>query len=106
MRRRLIASVPILYRCVQYKRGDVLPVLDIEFVRAMLAAGSAKWVDEDEESEEPVKTVPKARLTTAKPGLPGLADPSSGTEDLVGRIPDTPERRGRPPGRRPRKAMG
>ncbi len=98
--KRLIAKKSILYRNKYYERGDVLPIKDSAYCRALVAAGSASWED-DEAAEEPKKKAPKAKALTAPAGVTGLATPATSAEpDLVGRVP-SPEARGAAP--QPRK---
>lgn len=106
----LIAKRPILHLAKLYRAGDELPTFDPVMLQAWLDAGSAEWQKDPEEvaeelpaeeqeapaDEQPEITVTeeKADPQTAEPGLPG--DSGSGDPDeLVGKIPKTPERRSR-----------
>ena len=108
----LIAKRPILHLAKLYRAGDKLPTSDPVMLQAWLDAGSAEWQKDPEEAEElpaddqeaPAEEQPenpeiivteeKADLQTAEPGLSG--DSGSGEpDDLVGKIPKTPERRSR-----------
>lgn len=94
----LIALRPVLYLAHQYDAGDQLPVNDPGMAEAWLEAGSAKRIDEDAAAEtEPAAEdkSSKALPATALSGQPGISD--SGAEgDLIGRIPETPERKKSP----------
>lgn len=80
---KLRASRPVLIGCTQYGAGDQLPVTNEALVGAWLEAGSAVWVDEDE--ERAAAETPKAK-TIALAGLPGKS--SDGDPDaMVGKVP-------------------
>lgn len=100
---KLIATAPILYGNVQYKPGDELPTGDREYTQAWLDNASAVWKDEEAEPEKENRKA-KAKAVTAKAGQTGIAQPSTGADDMVGRIPD-PEQRGiiKEPSKRPPK---
>lgn len=87
---KLIATTPILYFAHQYQIGDELPLRDQVMVNAWLNAGTAKWLDDNQEQEVPTER-PKARMVTARPGQIGIST-TGNEEDLTGRIPDSPER--------------
>lgn len=71
-----------------YRPGDVLPS-DAPDAEAWVEAGTAIWVDAD---YQPPKYA-QAKPATAPAGLPGLAIGGEATgDDLVGRVPVTPER--------------
>jgi hypothetical protein len=85
---KLIATIPIIYKNMQYKKGDALP-LDTEMQEAWIMCGSAVFKEEDD-----VKTIPvKARRVTAQSGLIGTAVNSESEINLIGRIPETERRR-------------
>lgn len=84
----LKAMLPILYRSTQYDPGDALPADDEATVAAWLEAGSAKWIEEDED----IQTPPKARRKAAPAGLPGKSSDGD-PEALVGKVPDRPQRK-------------
>lgn len=84
---RLIALRPVLYHAHQYDTGEDLPVNDPEMAKLWIDAGTAIWQEETEPEKQPAK----ARPVTAIPGMPGISD--SGTDDLAGRITETPERK-------------
>lgn len=83
----LIALRPVLYNAHQYDMGESLPVNDSEMVELWIAAGTAVWKDE----AEPEKPIAKAIPATATPGITGMS--STGTDELIGHIPQTPERK-------------
>lgn len=83
----LIALRPVLYHAHQYDTGESLPVNDPEMTELWLAAGTAIWKEE----AEPEKPTAKAIPVTATPGMPGIS--STGADELIGRIPKTPERK-------------
>lgn len=89
---RLIALRPVLYLAHQYSTGDKLPVNAPEMAKLWVDAGSAFWEDET----APEKPTAKAIQVTAIPGMPGMSD--KGTDELIGRITETPERK-KPTGR-------
>jgi hypothetical protein len=80
----LIAIRPVLYHAHQYSIGDSLPVNDPEMTELWIQAGTAVWQEADQTASA------KAAPVTATPGMPGISD--SGTEDLAGRITETPDR--------------
>ena len=74
----------------RYRPGDLLPP-DHPDAEAWVEAGSAKWVNAEDYAPP---TYARATPATALAGLPGLAAGGEATgEDLVGRVPLTPERR-------------
>lgn len=85
MNRKLVALMPILFRCAQYRTGDTLPTDDATMVDAWINAGSARW-EEKTQDARPKKAKAKAVAATATPGLPGLSN-TGNPEDLAGRIP-------------------
>ena len=85
---KLAAMRPVLYRSTQYGVGDALPAGNPDMVEAWLSAGSAAWIDEDEEAKAPKK----ARRATAPPGTTGISSDGD-PEARVGRLPDRPERK-------------
>lgn len=80
----------ILYNSRQYAPGQELPTNNLDMVKAWIDAGTAVWMGE---SSGAVKAVP----VTAIGGLSGEAvGPESEPEgDLVGRVPDTEQRKGK-----------
>jgi hypothetical protein len=85
---KLIATNSILYKNMQYQKGDALP-LDTEMQEAWIMCGSAAFKEEDD-----VKTIPvKARRVTAQSGLAGTAVNSESEINLIGRVPETERRR-------------
>ena len=78
--RELIALRPVLYHAHQYSTGESLPVNDQE---------TAMW-KEDEPEPQAAQAIP----VTAVAGMPGMSD--AGTDGLIGRIPETPERKTAP----------
>ena len=92
----LIARVPILIGLREYQPGEVLPK-DRPDAEAWVRYGSAFWRDEDCQPQKRVS----AKLSTAEPGLTGLAAGGEITgEDLAGKVPRTEQRR-RPRCKRP-----
>lgn len=78
-----------------YRPGDILPSEDRGLVEAWIEAGTAVWMDPAEYMTAP--TSGTAKLVTAMPGLTGLAVGGEATgNEMVGRVPLTPERRKRP----------
>lgn len=73
-----------------YEVGQILPEYDNRMVKAWLDAGSARPV----EAAQPAPSRPTVKLATAQPGLPVDAD-NGRTDNLAGRIPETPERKRR-----------
>lgn len=74
-----------------YRPGSFLPENHPD-AAAWVEAGSAKWVDADYQPP----TYARATPATAEAGLPGLAVGGEGAgDDLVGKIPATPERSAR-----------
>lgn len=76
----LTAMLPVLYRSTQYEPGDTLPADDAALVAAWLEAGSARWLEDENEAQP----APKAKLVCAEPGKPGKSsdgDPAA----LVGK---------------------
>lgn len=111
----LIAKRPILHLAKLYHVGDELPTSDPVMLDAWLEAGSAEWqkdpeeveensvdeqpednqealADEQPENPETIVTDKKADPQTAEPGLPGESG-SGEPEELVGKVPKTPERK-------------
>ena len=78
----------ILYNSRQYVPGQELPTKNLDMVKAWIDAGTAVWMGE---SSEVIKAIP----VTAIGGLSGEAvGPESAPEgDLVGRVPDTEQRK-------------
>ena len=78
----------ILYQSRQYTPGQELPTNNLDMVKAWIDAGTAAWMGT---ASDPVK----ARPATAVGGLAGEAvGPETGSEgDLVGRVPDTEQRK-------------
>lgn len=73
---------------IHFRPGDFLPD-DHPNADAWVEAGSAKWVDADYQPPTYARATPAA----AEAGLPGLAVGGEGAgDDLVGKIPRTPER--------------
>lgn len=85
--RQLIALRPVLYLAHQYGTGESLPMNDPEMTKLWIDAGTAIWKEETEPEKPDAKAIP----VTATPGMPGMS--SSGADDLVGRIPETPARK-------------
>ncbi|MCD7862862.1 MAG: hypothetical protein LUG61_04975 [Lachnospiraceae bacterium] len=87
----LKAKTTILYNSRIYKPGSELPASNAAMVAAWTAAGTAVWVDDDAEK----KTVVKAKLKTAEPGLAGkaLSSEAEDGDNLVGKVPKTTRRR-------------
>ena len=83
----LTALRPILFRSTQYEVGDALPGDDAATVEAWLEAGSAAMID-DEAAAKPAK----AKRRSAPSGLTGKSSDGD-PEALVGKLPDTPERK-------------
>jgi len=76
----------------RYRPGDILPA-DHPDAAAWVQSGAATWRPED----EPAPAWVRAKRAAATPGLPGTAIGGEATgEDLVGRVPQTAQRR-RPP---------
>ena len=89
---RLLALAHIQVGFAQYKPGDFLPADRPEDTAAWIEAGTAMWVPEDYHPPSGVA----ARPVTAEPGLPGIAVGGELTgNDLIGKIPETVERRRR-----------
>lgn len=89
---RLLALAHIQVGFAQYKPGDFLPADRQDDTAAWIEAGTAMWVPEDYHPPSGVA----ARPVTAEPGLPGIAVGGKLTgNDLVGKIPETVERRRR-----------
>lgn len=85
----LIAVRPVLYLAHQYAAGDELPVNNPGMVEAWIEAGSAQWQTEEPDT---YSTAPTAVPAAAPAGRPGISD--SGIDgELIGRIPETPERK-------------
>lgn len=84
---KLIALRPVLYLAHQYDTGDCLPVNDQEMTDLWIKAGTAMWENDDEPEPQPAQAIP----VTAVSGMPGMSD--AGTDGLIGRIPETPERK-------------
>ena len=105
----LIALRTFIIGNVEYTPGTALPEADMDAVHvaAMIECGTAEHRDDDD--HESVDDSPKAKRVTAKAGMPGIAQPSSGPDaDLVGQVPD-PAVRGavKEPAKRPgRKRSG
>lgn len=86
---RLIALADIQDHFTRYHAGDALPE-DAAAADAWVEAGTAMWVDVDYQPP----AWPKARQATAIQGLFGTAIGGEQTgDDLVGRVPITPERK-------------
>nr|WP_325300182.1 hypothetical protein [uncultured Dysosmobacter sp.] len=100
-KKRLVALTPILFRCIQYQRGDTLPADNKTMVDAWINAGSARWEDEAQDAKTK-KAKAKAVAATATPGRPGIST-TGNQEDLAGRIPETPERQKPKPKRSAKK---
>lgn len=83
----LIALRPVLYHTRQYDTGEKLPVNDPEMTELWIAAGTAIWKEEAEPEKAPAKAIP----VTATPGMAGMS--STGTDEVIGRLPQTPERK-------------
>lgn len=91
----LVAQEYIQIGSIIHRPGDLLPLDDTEMVNAWIEAGTAVWMDLAEYMTAP--STATARLVTAMPGMSGLAVGGEATGDeLVGRVPLTPERRKRP----------
>lgn len=115
----LIAKRPILHLAKLYHVGDELPTSDPVMLDAWLDAGSAEWqkdpaeveevpvdkqqeedqeedqevpADKQQENSETIVTDKKANPQTAEPGLPGESG-SGEPDELVGKVPKTPERK-------------
>ncbi len=73
--------------------GTLIPSLAApEKAASWVEAGSARWVT----PESPQKQPTAAKMLTAKPGLPGVVSGGEHTtEELIGRVPDTPQRKRR-----------
>ena len=78
--RELIALRPVLYHAHQYSTGESLPVNDQEMTELWLKAGTAMW-KEDEPEPQAAQAIPVS---------------DAGTDGLIGRIPETPERKTAP----------
>lgn len=64
---RLIANRPVLYRSIQYRKGDALPADNNAMVKAWLDAKSAVWVDEtDGGSDAKADKMPDTGAKTQK----------------------------------------
>lgn len=87
---KLIALRPVLYHAHQYDTGESLPVNDQEMTDLWLKAGTAMWREDDEPEPQAARAIP----ATAVAGMPGMS--SAGTDGLIGRIPETPERKTTP----------
>lgn len=87
---KLIALRPVLYHAHQYDTGECLPVNDQEMTDLWLKAGTAMWRKEDEPEPQAAQAIP----VTSIAGMPGMSD--AGTDGLIGRIPETPERKSAP----------
>ncbi len=88
MANRLIALADIQGDFTRYHAGDELPA-DAAAAAAWVEARTAMWVGEDYR----LPTLPRAGQITAIPGLFGTAVGGEQTgDDLVGRVPITPER--------------
>lgn len=87
---RLVALRPVLYLAHQYDTGENLPVNDQEMTDLWIAAGTAVWREDDEPEPQAAQAIP----ATAVSGMPGMS--STGTDELIGRIPKTPERKTTP----------
>ena len=85
----LVAKAYIQDNYHRYAPGDLLPS-ESPMAEAWVESGTAVWRD------EPLPTRPTAKRVTAEPGLPGLAAGGEMTgDDLVGKVPVTPERKKR-----------
>lgn len=89
---KLIALRPVLYHAHQYDTGESLPANNPEMTQLWIEAGTAIWKDEADTEKPTAKAIP----VTATPGMPGMSD--KGTDELIGRITETPERK-KPTGR-------
>ncbi|EET60343.1 hypothetical protein BRYFOR_07539 [Marvinbryantia formatexigens DSM 14469] len=90
MKKRLIATVPILYSNEQYQPGEALPTTDPAYVSAWFEAGAAVWENESDgiKKSTEAKSSAKAQLLTAPAGATGLAQPATGAEEnLAGKVP-------------------
>lgn len=87
---RLVALRPVLYLAHQYGTGENLPVNDQEMTDLWIAAGTAVWREDDEPEPQAAQAIP----VTAVAGMPGISD--AGTDGLIGRIPEAPERKTAP----------
>ena len=87
---KLNALSHILVGNREYHPGQALPSENAETAAAWVESGAAIWRDDD---YEPL-TFAKARPATAAAGLPGISvgGEASG-DDLVGRVPTTPQRK-------------
>ncbi len=85
----LKAMRPVLFRSTQYEAGDTLPADDGATVEAWIDAGSAKWI----EDEDDAPAAPKAKRKTAPAGLAGKSSDGD-PEALVGKLPEKPKRKG------------
>lgn len=87
---KLTAQTSILFESKIYAPGEELPASNPDMVEAWLAAGTAAWVDTEQQPQ-----TPKARSKTAEPGLPGKAAASEAEDsnDLVGKVPKTVRRK-------------
>ena len=83
--KKLIATHPILYQSTQYEVGRELPAHDSKMVQAWIDAGTAVWKEEQQDKA-------KASPAVAVAGLVGVSENGESTENLVGKIPETPAR--------------
>lgn len=63
----LKATRPILFRSLQFRKGDTLPADNEAMVKAWLDAGSAIWDDETDDGSEGGKTGAEAKKPAKKP---------------------------------------
>ena len=85
---RLIAQIYLVLGNREFHPGDELPTDDVSKADALVENGAAAWCGD----APPVRVA--AIPATAQPGMTGRAVGGEVTgNDLVGRVPDTPERR-------------
>lgn len=82
MEKELIAIGYILFEAHQYKPGDVLPASNHEMVEAWIESKTAEWREKQDETGGM-----RARPSTAEAGMTGAAIPSSGEDELIGKVP-------------------
>lgn len=87
---KLTAKRHILYESRMYLPGDILPTNNQSMLEAWIEAGTAVWMDTEQE-KSPAKAIPK----TAEPGLAGdsAASEAENGENLVGKVPASSARK-------------
>jgi len=85
---KLVALVRVQIGFREYVPGDILPA-DHPDAAVWAQSGTAVWKPDDYQPP----AWPRAKRAAAQAGLPGLAiGGEAAMENLVGRIPDTPQR--------------